>query len=75
VIGKGDKERRVPLPDAMLAELRRLWPTHRLMASDLAGRSRSTRTHTKMHAESSPRTKTRLAEAWPRLNFFRIRPD
>jgi site-specific recombinase XerD len=29
VIGKGDKERRVPLPDAMLAELRRLWPTHR----------------------------------------------
>jgi site-specific recombinase XerD len=29
VIGKGDKERRVPLPDAMLAELRRLWPKHR----------------------------------------------
>src|SRR5262249_41020347 len=29
VIGKGDKERRVPLPESMLAELRRLWPTHR----------------------------------------------
>lgn len=29
VIGKGDKERRVPLPEPMLAELRRLWPTHR----------------------------------------------
>lgn len=29
VIGKGDKERRVPLPDAMLAELRRIWSTHR----------------------------------------------
>jgi site-specific recombinase XerD len=29
VFGKGDKERRVPLPDAMLADLRRLWPTHR----------------------------------------------
>src|SRR6267142_2701625 len=28
VIGKGDKERRVPLPEAMLAELRRLWPAH-----------------------------------------------
>ena len=28
VIGKGDKERRVHLPDAMLAELRRLWPSH-----------------------------------------------
>jgi len=29
VIGKGDKERRVPLPESMLAELRRLWTTHR----------------------------------------------
>ena len=29
VIGKGDKERRVPLPEPMLAKLRRLWPTHR----------------------------------------------
>lgn len=29
VIGKGDKERRVPLPESMLAELRRLWPAHR----------------------------------------------
>jgi site-specific recombinase XerD len=28
VIGKGDKERRVPLPEGMLAELRRLWPSH-----------------------------------------------
>ena len=28
VIGKVDKERRVPLPEPMLAELRRLWPTH-----------------------------------------------
>jgi hypothetical protein len=28
VIGKGDKECRVPLPEAMLAELRRLLPTH-----------------------------------------------
>jgi integrase/recombinase XerD len=28
VIGKGDKERRVPLPDAMLTELRRIWSTH-----------------------------------------------
>ena len=29
VIGKGDKERCVPLPEPMLAALRRLWPTHR----------------------------------------------
>jgi site-specific recombinase XerD len=29
VIGKGDKERRVPLPEPMLAKLRWLWPTHR----------------------------------------------
>ena len=28
VIGKGDKERRVPLPQPVLAELRRLWKTH-----------------------------------------------
>ena len=32
VIGKGDKERRVPLPESMLAELRRLWLTHRPIA-------------------------------------------
>jgi len=29
IIGKGDKERRVPLPEPMLAKLRRLWLTHR----------------------------------------------
>jgi integrase/recombinase XerD len=29
VIGKGNKERRVPLPQPVLAELRRLWKTHR----------------------------------------------
>jgi site-specific recombinase XerD len=29
VIGKGNKERWVPLPQAVLAELRRLWKTHR----------------------------------------------
>jgi site-specific recombinase XerD len=29
IIGKGDKERRVPLPESMLAKLRRLWLTHR----------------------------------------------
>jgi integrase/recombinase XerD len=28
VIGKGNKERRVPLPRPVLAELRRLWKTH-----------------------------------------------
>ena len=28
VIGKGNKERRVPLPQPVLAELRRLWQTH-----------------------------------------------
>ena len=29
IIGKGDKERRVPLPQPMLHNLRRLWLTHR----------------------------------------------
>ena len=29
VIGKGNKERRVPLPQPVLTELRRLWKTHR----------------------------------------------
>ena len=29
VIGKGDKERQVPLPQPVLAELRSLWKTHR----------------------------------------------
>ena len=29
VIGKGNKERQVPLPQPVLAELRRLWKTHR----------------------------------------------
>jgi integrase/recombinase XerD len=29
IIGKGNKERRVPLPEPMLAKLRRLWLTHR----------------------------------------------
>lgn len=29
VIGKGNKERWVPLPQPVLAELRRLWKTHR----------------------------------------------
>jgi len=29
VIGKGKKERRVPLPRPVLVELRRLWTTHR----------------------------------------------
>ena len=29
IIGKGDKERRVPLPQPMLNNLRRLWLTHR----------------------------------------------
>jgi len=29
IIGKGDKERRVPLPQPMLDDLRRLWLTHR----------------------------------------------
>ena len=29
VIGKGNKERRVPLPQPVLEELRRLWKTHR----------------------------------------------
>jgi len=29
IIGKGDKERRVPLPRPMLDDLRRLWLTHR----------------------------------------------
>ena len=29
VVGKGDKERCVPLPAPVLAELRRLWKTHR----------------------------------------------
>ena len=29
VIGKGNKERRVPLPQPVLGELRRLWKTHR----------------------------------------------
>jgi integrase/recombinase XerD len=29
VIGKGNKERQVPLPEAVLNELRRLWKTHR----------------------------------------------
>jgi integrase/recombinase XerD len=28
VIGKGDKERRVPLPQPVLAELRQLWKAH-----------------------------------------------
>lgn len=29
IIGKGDKERRVPLPQPVLDELERLWKTHR----------------------------------------------
>lgn len=29
IIGKGNKERRVPLPQPMLAELGRVWKTHR----------------------------------------------
>jgi len=29
VIGKGNKERQIPLPEAVLNELRRLWKTHR----------------------------------------------
>jgi site-specific recombinase XerD len=29
VIGKGNKERQVPLPQSVLAELRNLWKTHR----------------------------------------------
>ena len=29
VIGKGNKERHVPLPEPVLSELRRLWTTHR----------------------------------------------
>jgi integrase/recombinase XerD len=29
IIGKGNKERPVPLPEPMLAKLRRLWLTHR----------------------------------------------
>jgi site-specific recombinase XerD len=29
IIGKGDKERRVPLPQPMLYNLRRIWLTHR----------------------------------------------
>jgi integrase/recombinase XerD len=29
VVGKGNKERRVPLPQPVLDELRRLWKTHR----------------------------------------------
>ncbi len=29
IIGKGDKERRVPLPQPMLHDLRKLWRTHR----------------------------------------------
>jgi integrase/recombinase XerD len=29
IIGKGDKERRVPLPQPVLAELGRMWKTHR----------------------------------------------
>ena len=29
IIGKGDKERRVPLPQPVLDDLRRLWLTHR----------------------------------------------
>ena len=29
IIGKGDKDRRVPLPQPMLDDLRRLWLTHR----------------------------------------------
>jgi site-specific recombinase XerD len=29
IIGKGDKERRVPLPQPVLDELRRVWRTHR----------------------------------------------
>lgn len=29
IIGKGNKERRVPLPQPVLADLRRLWLTHR----------------------------------------------
>ena len=29
IIGKGNKERAVPLPDALLLQLRQLWKTHR----------------------------------------------
>ncbi len=29
IIGKGDKERRVPLPQPVLNDLRRMWPCHR----------------------------------------------
>ena len=29
IIGKGDKDRRVPLPQPMLHDLRKLWRTHR----------------------------------------------
>ena len=29
IIGKGNKERRVPLPHPVLAELGRMWKTHR----------------------------------------------
>jgi len=29
VVGKGNKERRVPLPQPVLDELRRLWKMHR----------------------------------------------
>src|SRR3974390_2376327 len=29
IIGKGNKERRVPLPEPMLVKLRRVWLTHR----------------------------------------------
>ena len=29
IIGKGDKERLVPIPEAMLEQLRHVWKTHR----------------------------------------------
>ena len=29
IIGKGDKERIVPIPEAMLEQLRQVWKTHR----------------------------------------------
>jgi site-specific recombinase XerD len=38
VVGKGNKERRVPLPQPVLDELRRLWKTHRAAVSLLSRR-------------------------------------
>jgi integrase/recombinase XerD len=70
IIGKGNKERLVPLPEPMLLKLRRLWKTHKnprwlfptRAATNPVGRSTLNRTFVAVRAQNPAGHPTRGVE-------------